>query len=150
MFTLQELFKSSWTEETAEAWNKLFMFIKDQMVRGLQSRAWTPNKTSEHELPSMNSKQHFQLIYRLGGGGGRREEDWGLNKVTFSQSPLWMSLNWNDHPYNFWWPPRPPPPPPPCLHLPSKFECPPLNPSKFFSDPSFWVRSYDWSPLLSS
>ncbi|XP_073231190.1 globin-1-like [Porites lutea] len=39
IFTLQELFKSSWTEETAEAWNKLFMFIRDQMVRGLQSRA---------------------------------------------------------------------------------------------------------------
>ncbi|XP_073230402.1 globin-1-like isoform X2 [Porites lutea] len=37
MSTLQELLKSSWTEETAEAWNKLFMFVKDQMIRGLQS-----------------------------------------------------------------------------------------------------------------
>ena len=37
MSTLQDLLKSSWTEEKAEAWNKLFMFVKDQMTRGLQS-----------------------------------------------------------------------------------------------------------------
>ena len=27
---------------------------------------------------------------------------------------------------------------------------PPLNPSKVFSDPPFWVLSYNWSPLLFS
>ena len=52
---------------------------------------------------------------------------------------------------NIWWLSRSPPhnvfifqanlivPPPP-----------PLNPSKVFSDPPFWVLSYDWSPLLFS
>ena len=36
------------------------------------------------------------------------------------------------------------------LHFPSKFECPPppLNPSKVFSHPPFWVLSYDWFPLF--
>ncbi|XP_068672902.1 globin C, coelomic-like isoform X2 [Montipora capricornis] len=37
MSTLQDLLKTSWTEETAEAWNKLFKFLKDQMIYGLQS-----------------------------------------------------------------------------------------------------------------
>ncbi|XP_078345225.1 globin-1-like isoform X2 [Oculina patagonica] len=37
MFTLNDLLKSSWTEETAEAWRKLFHFIIDHMICGLQS-----------------------------------------------------------------------------------------------------------------
>ena len=37
------------------------------------------------------------IIYRLGGkkGGGGVGENFGLNKVKFSQSPLWMLLHWN-------------------------------------------------------
>ncbi|EDO37414.1 predicted protein [Nematostella vectensis] len=38
MDTLRNLLQSQWTEETAEAWNKLFSFISTTMVRGLQSR----------------------------------------------------------------------------------------------------------------
>ena len=37
MFVLKDLLKSSWTEETADAWNKLFQFITEHMVYGLQS-----------------------------------------------------------------------------------------------------------------
>jgi len=37
MFTLQDLLKSSWTDETSGAWNKLFHFIMDHMIYGLQS-----------------------------------------------------------------------------------------------------------------
>ncbi|KAJ7380380.1 hypothetical protein OS493_008832 [Desmophyllum pertusum] len=37
MVTLQDLLQSSWTEETAEAWNKLFHFIVEKMIKGLQS-----------------------------------------------------------------------------------------------------------------
>lgn len=37
MSTLEDLLKSSWTQETAEAWNKLFEFVKDKMILGLQS-----------------------------------------------------------------------------------------------------------------
>ena len=44
-------------------------------------------------------------------------------------------------PYNIWWLL---PYPPSCLHFPRKFES--LNPSKVFSDPRFWVLSYDWPP----
>ena len=43
-------------------------------------------------------------------------------------------------------------PPPPLLSSFSKriWVVPPLNPSKDFSDPPFWVLSYDRSPLLFS
>jgi len=37
MFTLQDLLKSSWTDETSDAWKKLFHFIIDHMIYGLQS-----------------------------------------------------------------------------------------------------------------
>ena len=37
MFVLKDLLKSSWTEETEDAWNKLFQFITEHMVYGLQS-----------------------------------------------------------------------------------------------------------------
>ena len=37
MYVLKDLLKSSWTEETADAWNKLFQFITEHMVYGLQS-----------------------------------------------------------------------------------------------------------------
>ena len=39
-----------------------------------------------------------------------------------------------------------------CLHFPSKFEwSPPYDyPSKVFSDPPFWVLSYEWSPHFES
>ena len=105
-------------------------------------------------VTSMNSKQGFRLIYsdlrdrslfiaQAGTVGG----DLVLNKVRFSRSPLWMSFHWSDPPDNFWWLSRPPPPP----ALMSSFAkqiwvVPPLNPSKVFSDPPFWVLSYDWSP----
>ena len=52
-------------------------------------------------------------------------------------------------PNNFWWLSRSPPP---LLSSFSKriWVVPPLNPSKDFSDPPFWVLSYDRSPLLFS
>ena len=82
-------------------------------------------------------------------GGGGRGEDLGLNKVKFSRSPLWMLVHWSDPPNNVWWPSRSPHP-----HMSSFSKeiwvVPPLNPSKVFSDPHFWVLSYDWSPLKSS
>ena len=56
-------------------------------------------------------------------------EDLGLNEVKFSRSPLIAFDDFRD--------PPPPPPPFPWLHLPSKFEVSPLNPSKVFSDPPF-------------
>lgn len=37
MFTLQDLLKSSWTDETSAAWKKLFQFIIEHMIYGLQS-----------------------------------------------------------------------------------------------------------------
>lgn len=37
MFTLADLLKSSWTAETSEAWKKLFQFITEHMIFGLQS-----------------------------------------------------------------------------------------------------------------
>ncbi|PFX30557.1 globin-1-like isoform X2 [Stylophora pistillata] len=37
MFVLQDLLESSWTEETADAWNKLFRFVTEHMTYGLQS-----------------------------------------------------------------------------------------------------------------
>lgn len=43
MFVLKDLLKSSWTEETADAWNKLFQFITEHMVYGLQS--WYTRKS---------------------------------------------------------------------------------------------------------
>ena len=48
-------------------------------------------------------------------------------------------------PNNIWWLSRPPPPP---MSSFSKqiWVVQPLNPSKVFSDPLFWVLSYDWSP----
>lgn len=49
MFVLKDLLKSSWTEETADAWNKLFQFITEHMVYGLQSW-YTRNSYRETEL----------------------------------------------------------------------------------------------------
>ena len=49
-------------------------------------------------------------------------------------------------PNNFWWLSRSPPPTPTCLLFKEVRVVPPLNPSKVFSDPPFWVLSYDWSP----
>ena len=49
MFVLKDLLKSSWTEETADAWNKLFQFITEHMVYGLQSWS-TRNSYRETEL----------------------------------------------------------------------------------------------------
>ena len=49
----------------------------------------------------------------IAGGGS---EDFGLNKVKFSRSLLWMLLHWGDPPNKFWWLSRsraPPPPPMP-------------------------------------
>ena len=37
MFTLQDLLKSSWTDETSAAWKKVFRFIMEHMIYGLQS-----------------------------------------------------------------------------------------------------------------
>ena len=50
-------------------------------------------------------------------------------------------------PNNVWWLSWFPPPPPP-MSLFSKliWVLPPLNPSKVFSDPLFWVLSYNWTP----
>ena len=70
-----------------------------------------------------------------------RGEDLGLNKVKSSRSPLWMLcplITFDDF--------RDP------LHV-FIFQAnmsgpPPLNPTKVFSDPPFWVLSNDWSPLL--
>ena len=58
--------------------------------------------------------------------------DLGLNKVTFSQFPLCMSLHWSDPPLitfdDFRYPPL-------RLYFPSKFEWSrPLNPAKVFID----------------
>ena len=42
------------------------------------------------------------------------------------------------------------PPPPPSSFPKQIWVVPILNPSKVFSDPRFWVLSYNWSPLLFS
>ena len=55
-------------------------------------------------------------LFTSRGGGG---EDFGLNKVKFRRSPLWMLLHWIIPPNKFWWFLRSPLP---CLHFPSKFE----------------------------
>ena len=82
-----------------------------------------------------------------GGGGG---DYFGLNKVKFSRSPHLnvTSLKWShlitfDH---F----RDPPPRHMSLFFKQIWLVSPLNPSKVFSDPPFWVLSYDWSHLLLS
>ena len=52
---------------------------------------------------------------------------------------------------NIWWLSRFPPPNNVFIFQANLIvPPPPLNPSKVFSDPPFWVLSYDWSPLLFS
>ena len=84
------------------------------------------------------------IIYRLGGwgeGGAGVAEDLGLNKVKFSQSPFESYFtevippnqtfdDFRDLPSH-------------VFIIQAKLSDPPLNPSKVFSDPPFWVLSYD-------
>ena len=37
MDSLKDVLQNEWTDETALAWNKLFRFIADTMIAGLQS-----------------------------------------------------------------------------------------------------------------
>ena len=53
-------------------------------------------------------------------------------------------------PNNFWWFSRPPPPPLMSSFSKQIWVVRPLNPSISFSDPLFWILSYEWSPLLFS
>ena len=80
---------------------------------------------------------------KLGGGA----EDLGLNKVKFCRSPferyftevipLITFEDFRDSPS------------PISSFSEQIWVVPPLNPSKLFSDPPFWVISYDWShPVL--
>ena len=89
-----------------------------------------------------------------GNRGLWRTEDLGLNKVKFSRPPPpWMLLHWSDPATNFWWLSWFPPPRLPRPHVfifQAHLSDPPLNPSKVFSDPPFWVLSYDWSTFLFS
>ena len=48
-------------------------------------------------------------------------------------------------PNNIWWLSRSPPH---VFIFQANLRGPPLDPSKVFSDPPFWVLSYDWFPLL--
>ena len=79
-------------------------------------------------------------LFTPGKGGG----DFGLNKVKFCRSPLWMLLHWMI---------------PPTMSSFSKqiWVVPPLNPSKVFSDPPasgfsvttdppFFLPKIKWSP----
>ena len=95
-----------------------------------------------------------KVIFKLGTGhyllpGG---EDLGLNKVKFTRSPLWMLLHWSGQAPLITSDVFGDPPPLPSMSSFSKqiWVVPPLNPSKVFSDPPFWVISYDWSRLLFS
>ena len=74
----------------------------------------------------------------------------------------WLSRNLADPPFecyftevippnNFWWLSRSTPPPPSMPSFSKQiWVVPPLTPSKLFRDPTFWVLSYDSSPLLFS
>ena len=79
-------------------------------------------------------------------------EDSGLNKVKISRSSLWMLLHWSDPPPNNRFDDFHPPPPrhQHVFIFQTNLSGPPLSPSKVFSDPPFWVLSYDWSPLFFS
>ena len=64
----------------------------------------------------------------------------GLNKVKFSQSPLWILLHWSDPPDNIWWLSRSSPPSPHVFIFQANLSGPPSE--------SF--QSFQWSPLLGS
>ena len=72
----------------------------------------------------------------LGGPGGNRAEDFGLNKVKFTLSPLWMLLHCSDPPITFD-DFRDLPPPPPHVFI---FQAKVSNPS------SESFQSFQWFP----
>ena len=84
----------------------------------------------------------------LSSGGGGGAADLGLNKVKFSRSHLWnvTSLTWSPL---ITFDDFGDPPPPMSSFSKQIWVVPPLNSSKGFSDPPFWVLSYDWSPFCS-
>ena len=92
----------------------------------------------------------------LGGPGGNRAEDFGLNKVKFTLSPLWMLLHCSDPPITFD-DFRDLPPHPMSSFSKQKWVIPPPNPSKVFIDspllgsqlrliPPFVLLKIKWSP----
>ena len=93
----------------------------------------------------------------LGGPGGNRAEDFGLNKVKFTLSPLWMLLHCSDPPITFDDFRDLPPPHPMSSFSKQKWVIPPPNPSKVFIDspllgsqlrliPPFVLLKIKWSP----
>ena len=81
------------------------------------------------------------IIYRRGGWGGGVAEDLGLNKVKLSQSPFECYFTEVIPPNQTFDDFRDLPPH--VFIIQAKLSDPPLNPSKVFSDPPFWVLSYD-------
>ena len=88
---------------------------------------------------------HYLSPGGAGGGFGAKQGE------IYPISPLNVtSLKWSGPANNFWCFSRSPSPPSMSSFSKQIWVVPTLNPSKVFSDPPFWVLSYNWSPLLFS